>query len=111
MGQPVTVVEKPSSRLGVVRFELNRVLTGMGHDHYRSSDDAIMDRPSDELARRLFERGSISSIHINSNVVTVELTMGGAEGIKEIIESLYTYYTEGVEPPDDAELLAGMEEA
>ena len=32
MGQPVTVIEKPSSRAGIVRFETNRVLTGMGHD-------------------------------------------------------------------------------
>ncbi len=32
MGQPVTVIEKPSSHPGVVRYETNRVLTGMGHD-------------------------------------------------------------------------------
>jgi hypothetical protein len=111
MGQPVTVVEKPSSRHGVVRFELNRVLTGMGHDRYTTPDDVIENRPGDVLASRLFERGSISSIHINSNVVTIELTTGDADGIKEIIEDLYTYYTEGVEPPSDEELIAATEEA
>jgi hypothetical protein len=35
MGQPVTVIEKPSSVSGVVRFETNRPLTGMGHEIYR----------------------------------------------------------------------------
>ena len=34
MGQPVTVIEKPSNQGGVVRFEINRTLTGMGHDTY-----------------------------------------------------------------------------
>ncbi len=29
MGQPVSVIEKPSTQGGVVRFEINRVLTGM----------------------------------------------------------------------------------
>jgi hypothetical protein len=111
MGQPVTVVEKPSSRPGIVRFELNRILTGMGHDRYLSREDAFEDRPSAVLARRLFDRGSISSVHVNSNIVTVEITTGASDGIREIIEDLYTYYTEGVEPPSDEELLAGMEEA
>ncbi|MDQ1372812.1 MAG: hypothetical protein QOJ09_150, partial [Actinomycetota bacterium] len=32
MGQPVAVVEKPMSEPNVVRFELNRSLTGMGHE-------------------------------------------------------------------------------
>ena len=35
MGQPITVVEKPSSTPGVARFETNRSLTGMGHERYR----------------------------------------------------------------------------
>ena len=38
MGQPVTVIEKPSSHPGVVRYETNRALTGMGHEVYRSLD-------------------------------------------------------------------------
>ncbi len=106
MGQPVTVIEKPSSRAGVVRFETNRVLTGMGHERYTSAEQAVDDRPADELARRLFERGGIKSVHVNSSVVTVELENTGAEGIKEIIEGLYTYYLPGVEPPSDDELIA-----
>ncbi len=110
MGQPVTVVEKPSSRFGVVRYELNRVLSGMGHERYESIDDVVDDRPVDVLARRIFERGGISSVHINSNVVTVTLERDDTSGIIDIIEGLYTYYVPGVEPPSDEELLAGMEE-
>jgi len=98
MGQPVTVVEKASSNPGVVRFEINRSITGMGHERYASAADAQTDRPPDELARRLFDRGGIDSVHINSNVITVELGRGsGTEGISEIIEDLFTYYRPGVE--------------
>ena len=98
MGQPVTVVEKPSSNPGVVRFEINRSITGMGHERYASAADAISDRPPDELARRLFDHGSVDRVHINSNVITVELTRGmGTDGILQIIEDLFTYYRPGVE--------------
>ena len=100
MGQPVTVIAKPSSRPGVVRFEINRTLTGMGHERYRSDRPVEGDRPPDVLARRLFERGGIESVHINSNVITVDLAKGSdAEGIAEIIGDLYTYYRPGVEVP------------
>ena len=40
MGQPVAVVHKPSSVPGVIRFEANRSLTGMGHERYPSRDAA-----------------------------------------------------------------------
>ncbi|MEO5838514.1 MAG: hypothetical protein ABIQ73_19040 [Acidimicrobiales bacterium] len=106
MGQPITVIEKPSSRAGVVRFETNRVLTGMGHERYTSAEQAVDDKPADELARRLFERGGIKAVHINGSVVTVELESTDAAGIKAIIEGLYTYYLPGVEPPSDDELIA-----
>ena len=100
MEQPVTVIAKPSSRPGVVRFEINRTLTGMGHERYRSDQPVEGDRPPDVLARRLFERGGIESVHINSNVITVDLAKGSdAEGIAEIIGDLYTYYRPGVEVP------------
>ncbi len=97
MGQPVTVIEKPSAHPGVVRFETNRVLTGMGQELFRSLDDAKADRPADRIARALFERGGVKAVHVNSNVITVHLDRSDAEpGIKEIIEDLYTYYREGV---------------
>jgi hypothetical protein len=106
MGQPVTVIEKPSSRAGVVRYEINRVLTGMGHELYREAPTVGARRPADELARRLFARGGIRSVHINGSVITIELASSNTAGIIEIIESLYTYYVPGVEPPSDEELMA-----
>ena len=109
MGQPVTVIEKPSSHAGVVRFETNRVLTGMGHERYTSAEQAVGERPADVLARRLFERGGIASLHVNGSVITIELEKSDASGIKEIIEGLYTYYLPGVEPPSDDELIAQVE--
>jgi len=85
MGQPITVVEKPSSRTGVVRYETNRALTGMGHERYRAGDEILGTAPADELARRLFDRGGITGVHVNGNVVTVELAEAEAEGIDEVI--------------------------
>jgi hypothetical protein len=100
MGQPVTVIEKPSARGGIVRYELNRVLTGTGHEIYRAGEPIEGNRPPDVLARRLFERGGIETVSINASVVTVDPAKGhSTEGIKEIIEDLYTYYRPGVEVP------------
>ncbi|HVM07513.1 MAG TPA: hypothetical protein VM345_03535 [Acidimicrobiales bacterium] len=99
MGQPIAVSRKPSDRAGVVRFEINRTLTGMGHERYGSIDDVVGDRPPDVLARRLFEAGVASSIHIYSNVINVELASGASDaGIEDIIRGLYIHYKEGVQP-------------
>lgn len=110
MGQPVTVIEKPSSQPGVVRFEINRTLTGTGHERYLATDAVEGDRPSDELARRLFDRGGIDGIHINSNVITVRLGAGAdTDGITGIIEDLYTYYRPGVPVPSPEDFGAPAE--
>ena len=99
MGQPVTVVERPTSDPGVVRFELNRSLTGMGHERYVAGQEISGDRPPDVLARRLFEHGGIEAVHIYSNVVTIKLQPGAtAAGLKELMEKLYIHYLPGVEP-------------
>jgi hypothetical protein len=96
MGQPVTVIEKPSATTGVVRFETNRVLTGTGHETYRSRGDAVGNKWCDELARRLFDRGGLASVHMNGNVITLHLLDGSsADGVKEIIEDMFLYYREG----------------
>ena len=99
MGQPVTVAQKPTTRRGVVRFELNRSLTGMGHEHYDASPEAARQRPCDELARRLFAHGDVASVSMYSNEVTVELTPhGNGDGLLENIEGLYIHYRPGVTP-------------
>lgn len=110
MGQPVTVLEKPSSRPGVVRFEINRTITGMGHERYAVGTPVEGDRPPDVLARRLFEHGGIDAIHVNSNVITLDLAKGAdTDGIRAVIEDLYTYYRPGVEVPDPASFGAPAE--
>jgi len=99
MGQPIVVTEKPTAKPGTYRFELNRVLTGMAHERYEAGDDITGSRPPDELARRIFARGGVTSVHIYGNVVTVELARAGTDaGLAEVIEGLYTYYREGVQP-------------
>ena len=99
MGQTITVTEKRGLRHDVVRFECNRSLTGMGHERYRSRDDAVGPRPPDELARRLFDRGGVAAVHVYSNIVDVDLAPGAtSEGIADIIRDLFLYYREGVTP-------------
>ena len=110
MGQSITVVEKPSARPGIVRFETNRSLTGMGHERYTSRDDATGDRPVDELARRLFDHGGVDAVHVYSNVITVDLSKGArGEGLRDTIERLFIHYVPGVRPPTDEELTAEAE--
>ena len=101
MGQPITVTETATTRPGVVRFELNRSLTGMGHERYPSRDAAQGVRPVDELARRLFDHGGVESVHIYSNIVTVDLAEGhSSDGLKGVVENLFIYYSEGVAPAE-----------
>jgi len=93
MGQPVTVVKKPSSNAGVVRFEINRSITGMGHERYASAPGPENDRPCDELARRLFGHQGVENVHINSNVITVNMAFGADDSaLGSTIEELFLYY-------------------
>ena len=106
MGQPIIVVEKPTQTPGIARFELNRSLTGMGHERYSSPEDILGDRPVDELARRLFASGGVQKVHANNAVVTVELTEGWkGEDLLDIIRSLYIHY------PTDGEAAGAAPEA
>lgn len=94
MGQPITVVETTStSNPAVRRFETNRPLSGMGHEHYEDPPSGLRNRPVDELARRLFAAGGVEKIHINGSVVTVTLGDGqtGA-GLGDVIRHLFLHY-------------------
>ena len=98
MGQPITVVAKPSRNPSIIRYETNRAITGMGHERYESLTDIIDDRAVDELARRVLAHGGVESVHINSNVITVRLAGGSTgEGLDDVIGGLYLFY-----PDDDA---------
>jgi hypothetical protein len=112
MGQLVAVTERPSSTRGQVRFELNRSLTGMGHEHYASSDQASGDRPADVLARRLFDTGQVDAVHVYSNIVTVELSRGGnPQPLTDVVRTLYRYWQPGMQPPAFEDLVAPAEES
>ena len=105
MGQLITVTEKPTRHPSHVVFELNRSLTGMGHERFASIDDVLGNRPVDELARRLFASGRVRSVHVYSNVVTVEVagteaTKTDRQALSDVIHGLFTYYREGVEVAD-----------
>jgi hypothetical protein len=52
------------------------------------------------LARRLLETGQVESVHVYSNIVTVDLNKGySGETLDPIIEDLYIYYRPGFVPP------------
>ena len=104
MGQPVTAIEKPAPRHGMVRFDLNRSITGMDHERYVDGQEIPGDRPPDELARRLFATGSVKAVHMIGNSITVDLADGrDSSGLLEVIEGLFTFYREGVTPTVVAE--------
>lgn len=93
MGQSVTVVTKKSSNPEVVRFEVNRSLTGMGHERYRSLDDIVQNRAVDLLAKRLIEHGGVDGVHVNSSVITVDLAGGSTgEGLADVIRDMFRFY-------------------
>ena len=106
MGQPVAVTVKPSTSPNRVRFELNRSLTGMGHERYTEAAQAKGVKPADELARRLFATGSVSAVHVYGSMVTVE-TRAGADvsAMQTAVENLYQYWKPGMEPPSLEELM------
>jgi len=107
MGQLVGVVEKPSSRRGVVRFELNRSLTGMGHEDFSSADDAVGAEPSASLARQLFATGQVAGVHVYANMVTVDIEKGhDSDGLADIVREMYRYWKPGVVPPEFDDLPA-----
>ena len=100
MGQPITVVEQPSSNPAILRFETNRPLSGMGHERYEAPPAEILDRPVDELARRLFAAGGVAAVHINGSIVTVTLAGGGTgTGLADIVRGLFLHYPPQAEAP------------
>lgn len=101
MGQSIVVNEKPSSHPGVVRFETNRLLTGMGHERYLADTEVWGERPPDEIARRIFARGGVAGVQVHGNIITVDLEKGhDTEGIVEIIEDLYRFYPDEPDEPE-----------
>ena len=100
MGQPITVTSRPGVQAEVMIFELNRSLTGMQVDGYRSVEDATGSKPPDELARRLFALG-VTGVTVYSSTVTVTAPAGRWEELRPQVEdtiaNLFIYYRDGAE--------------
>ena len=107
MGQPVATKKVPSATPGRVRFEINRSLTGQGHEHYASATDARGTKPADVLARRLFATGAVTSVHVYGNMITLDVTPSASEAaLQTAVEDMYQYWTPGKVPPTEEELMA-----
>lgn len=98
VGQPVAVTVKQSAEPGRVRYELNRSLTGQGHESYDTAPDHG-DTFGAVLANRLFATGKVRAVHVFSSVVTVDLVVGGdAAELTPIIADLYQFWKPGMVP-------------
>ena len=107
MGQPVDVKQSATGTTGRIRFELNRTLTGQGHEKFTSASQAIGPRPAAELARRLFNTGAVIGVHIFANIVTVDLVPGSRDSdLAQIVTDLHQYWKPGMKPPSVEELTA-----
>lgn len=111
MGQPVAFLHTSSPRAGIIRFELNRTITGMGHERYQAGSEITGDRAVDVLAKRLLDTGELKTVHIYGSVITAELvdataTDIGESALEKAIVDLHTYYVPGVEIPSDEEVSA-----
>ena len=107
MGQPVDVKQTAAGVPGSIRFELNRTLTGQGHERFTSAAQAIGPRPAAELARRLFSSGVVTGVHLFANIVTVDLVPGSRDGdLAQIVTDLHQYWKPGMKPPSVEELMA-----
>ena len=107
MGQPVDVKQTAAGVPGRIRFELNRTLTGQGHERFTSAAQAIGPRPAAELARRLFSSGVVTGVHLFANIVTVDLAPGSRDGdLAQIVTDLHQYWKPGMKPPSIEELMA-----
>ena len=109
MGQLVAVEQKAGGASTIVRFETNRSLTGMGHERFTSAAEAKGPRPAAVIARRFFEAGHVSWVHVYGNIITASLEAGASQaGLNEIVRDLYQYWKPGMVPPTLEELLASM---
>ena len=109
MGQLVAVEQKAGGASTIVRFETNRSLTGMGHERFTSAAEAKGPRPAAVIARRFFEAGHVSWVHVYGNCITASLEAGALQAdLNEIVRDLYQYWKPGMVPPTLEELLASM---
>ena len=105
MGQPVAVTQTPAGVPSRVRFEINRSITGMGHERFASVAEATGVKPAAMLARSLFGTGKVKAVHVFSNIVTVDVAdSANSAGLSEILKDMYQYWKPGMEPKSVEEL-------
>lgn len=94
MGEPVSVIEKPSHLDDYYNFETNRSFTGMGHESYSIDEPILKDRFVDKLAQALFDTNLVSEVHIYAQTITVKLkpSVKDVEPVKQVIEDFCLYY-------------------
>ncbi|GIT45647.1 MAG: hypothetical protein Ct9H300mP12_02320 [Acidimicrobiales bacterium] len=109
MGQPITVVTKPSSRAG------GFPVRDQPCPHRYGALNASRPTTRYWVIRRLtsspggcLPKGGIANLHVNGNVITVEFSDTGVDGVEEIISGVYLYWVEGVEVPSDDELTGAV---
>lgn len=101
------MIQKPSTRHGILRFETNRSFTGMGHESYRAGEPIVGNRPPDEVARVLLATGEVDTVHVYGQMVTVVLAAGSTgSGLQEELENLYIHYKPGVEVPTEESFIS-----
>jgi len=89
-----------------VRFEINRSITGMGHERYASVAEATGEKPAAVLARSLFGTGKVTAVHVFSNIVTVDVAdAANNAGLSDILRDMYQYWKPGVKPKSIDELM------
>lgn len=122
MGKSVQIVAFARPRAGFVRIEIDRSLTGTGHESYNEAPIEDSVRPTDVLARTLFETGIVQRVHIFSNVITIALRSVGpgvfleteltfedpsrvtmedtqqVSTLRNVVEQLFVHYRPGVLP-------------
>ena len=107
MGQPVAVEQKAGGSAAVIRIETNRSLTGMGHERFTGIDEAKGSRPAAVVARRMFESGQVTWVHVYGNMLTAGVVPGAdTAAIDTIVRDLYQYWKPGMVPPSAEELAA-----
>ena len=100
MGQLVGVVEKPSGTPGVVRFELNRSLSGMGHERFSVDARRVRSTRRRRWPASCSRTGKVAGVHVYGNMVTVDIEKGyDSAGLADIVREMYRYWKPGVEPP------------
>ena len=105
MGQPVAVTQTPAGVPSRVRFEINRSITGQGHERFASAAEATGPKPAAMLARSLFDTGKVKAVHVFSNIVTVDVADAtNSTGLSEVLRDMYQYWKPGMEPKSVEEL-------